>query len=118
MEFKFTLSQRVVVPRTQGKVQGVVSARKEFVGLIENEYDVHWLNEDLTLTHDTFAESELQRAQPGFVTPLKWERVPLPGETVNLVVGGGVGGAGGSVAKPKRKRPAKKRSRKKSKSKR
>lgn len=63
-EFKFSLQQRVTIKTGDlGAVEGVVSGCKMMVNQ-ENEYDVHFLQPDLSLAHIVIPESVLADGQP------------------------------------------------------
>lgn len=64
-KFAFNLGDRVYSP-ADDPVQGIVSGRKQTIGH-ENEYDVHFLNPDCSLSHIVCRETVLLEAQPASV---------------------------------------------------
>lgn len=68
MDFKFKLGERVVVPGSKG-LQGIIIGRKEFFDAeAYPEYELRWLGDDAAITSGIFAQDQVDRVQPGFIT--------------------------------------------------
>lgn len=61
--FKFKLAERVMVPGSEGVVQGLIGARSEYIGQ-PNTYMVAWLDTAMGLQNKVVTEDELIAAQP------------------------------------------------------
>lgn len=72
--FAFEHGDRVFLPvNTEDAkiIQGIISGRKDMIGQ-ESEYDVHFLNTDLSQSHVVCGEGALLAAQPKLVKEPEW----------------------------------------------